>query len=135
MTVGQSLKKVRKNFALTQKQMAEGAQLSYRSYQEYEGDRVMPPVNAVIALADAYDVSADYLLGRVQTPDSMVIEEIAYDGENLFVHFRSNDWYQYLNVPKEVYDNFSAASSKGKFFLKNIMPNYSCVVCEEPPRR
>lgn len=69
MTVGQSLKKVRKNFALTQKQVAEKAQLSYRSYQEYEGDRIVPPVTAVIGLADAYNVSIDYLVGRTNVPE------------------------------------------------------------------
>ncbi|MBQ4404492.1 MAG: KTSC domain-containing protein [Selenomonadaceae bacterium] len=133
MTVGQSLKKVRKNFALTQKQMAAGAQLSYRSYQEYEGDRVMPPVTAVMALADAYDVSADYLLGRVPTPDSFVIEELAYSDGILYVHFRNNDWYQYRDVPEDVYKNFVAAPSKGKFFLKNIMPEYACSICTSAP--
>lgn len=68
MTVGQSLKKVRKNFALTQKQVAEKTKLSYRSYQEYEGDRSVPPVTAVIALADFFNVSIDYLVGRTDNP-------------------------------------------------------------------
>lgn len=68
MTVGQSLKKVRKNFALTQKQVAEKANLSYRSYQEYEGDRIIPPVTAIIALADFFNVSIDYLVGRTDNP-------------------------------------------------------------------
>ena len=134
MTYADALKRFRNRFGITQKQAALSAGILEQAYQKYEYGRD-PSVSVLCKLADAYDVSADYLLGRVQTPDSMVIEEIAYDGGSLFVHFRSNDWYQYLNVPKEVYDNFSAASSKGKFFLKNIMPNYSCVVCEEPPRR
>lgn len=68
MTVGQSLKKVRKNFSLTQKQVAEKAKLSYRSYQEYEGDRIIPPVTAIIALADFFNVSLDYLVGRTDNP-------------------------------------------------------------------
>ena len=68
MTVGQSLKKARKNFALTQKQAVEKAQLSYRSYQEYEGDRIIPPVTAIMALADAFNVSLDYLVGRTNNP-------------------------------------------------------------------
>ena len=68
MTVGQSLKKARKNFALTQKQAAEKAQLSYRSYQEYEGDRIIPPITAIMALADAFNVSLDYLVGRTDNP-------------------------------------------------------------------
>ena len=68
MTVGQSLKKVRKNFSLTQKQVAEKAKLSYRSYQEYEGDRSVPPVTAIMALADFFNVSLDYLVGRTDNP-------------------------------------------------------------------
>lgn len=68
MTVGQSLKKVRKNFALTQKQVAEKAKLSYRSYQEYEGDRIVPPVTAIMSLADFFNVSLDYLVGRSDNP-------------------------------------------------------------------
>lgn len=68
MTVGQALKNVRKKFALTQKQTAEGAKLPYRSYQDYERDVMVPSVTAIMSLADFFNVSTDYLLGRSDNP-------------------------------------------------------------------
>lgn len=50
------------------------------------------------------------------------IANIGYDPENqiLVVEFQNGGVYQYLNVPREVYDNFLLSSSHGKYFQDNI---------------
>lgn len=58
------LKELREGTGLTQKQMAEELNISPRAYQIYEYDEGLPTVQKLIALADFFDVSLDYLVGR-----------------------------------------------------------------------
>lgn len=69
MTCKERIKKLRISKGLTQKQLAEEAKLSARGIQNYElGERV-PTLQAAIALADFFDVSLDYLVGRSDNPE------------------------------------------------------------------
>lgn len=67
MTFADSLKRFRRDFQLTQKQVADSLELQESAYQRYEHGKTLPSVSIVTKLADAYDVSMDYLTGR--TPD------------------------------------------------------------------
>lgn len=53
---------------LTQKQVAEGIGVTEQAYQRYEYGKVVPSALVLIALADFYDVSLDYLCGRSDDP-------------------------------------------------------------------
>ncbi|WP_322180417.1 helix-turn-helix domain-containing protein [Neglectibacter caecimuris] len=58
------IKELRKEEKKTQADMGAVLGMSQRAYGHYEnGDRDMSP-EVLIALADYYDVSIDYLLGR-----------------------------------------------------------------------
>lgn len=68
MTCKERIKELRISKGLTQKQLAEETRLSERGIQNYElGERV-PTLQAAIALADYFDVSLDYLVGRSDDP-------------------------------------------------------------------
>ena len=67
MTISESLKRFSKEFRLSQKDVAGAIGMSQQSYQAYE-TRSNPSVAVITKLADAYDVSTDYLLGRSETP-------------------------------------------------------------------
>ena len=67
MTIAESLKRFRKTFRLSQKDVAMAIGTSQQSYQAYE-TRSNPSVAVITKLADTYDVSTDYLLGRSETP-------------------------------------------------------------------
>lgn len=54
---------------LTQKEVAAHLGMTERSYQHYEGGSRRPNFETLVALADLLDVSADYLLGRVDSPE------------------------------------------------------------------
>lgn len=56
---------------LTQKDVAVQLGMTERSYQHYEGGTRRPNFETLVALADLFDVSTDYLLGRVDTPGEM----------------------------------------------------------------
>lgn len=49
---------------MTQKEAAVGLDIGYRAYQCYEYDQRYPDVPGLIAIADYFDVSLDYLVGR-----------------------------------------------------------------------
>ena len=58
------LRELRKERKLTQEKMAEICGLKPRGYQEYEYDKGYPTVPGLVFLADFFNVSTDYLLGR-----------------------------------------------------------------------
>ena len=58
------LRGLRKEQGLTQREMAEACSVKPRTYQDYEYDKSYPTVAGLIFLADFFDVSTDYLLGR-----------------------------------------------------------------------
>ena len=60
---------LRKERNLTQKQLAEGVKLSEIAIQNYESGRRKPAYDALLALADFFDVSLDYLVGRSEVPE------------------------------------------------------------------
>ena len=44
--------------------------ITYRNYQHYENGKVEPNISGLITLANFFDVSLDYLIGRTDNPDS-----------------------------------------------------------------
>lgn len=64
MNIGERLKTLRKSKGVTQKSIAEAISITEVSYQRYEYGTVRPSLDALISLADYFDVSLDYLCGR-----------------------------------------------------------------------
>lgn len=61
------LKLLRKNISKTQKQVAIDINISERNYQRLEAGE-KPNHDTLLALADYFDVSLDYLVGRSDEP-------------------------------------------------------------------
>lgn len=53
-----------------QKDCAEACNISVRGYQYYEKGIKEPTLSKLIALADYFNVSLDYLVGRCDNPNS-----------------------------------------------------------------
>ena len=68
MTFADSLKRFRRDFGLTQKQVADSLEIQESAYRRYELGNSSPSISVVTKLADAYDVSMDYLTGRTSDP-------------------------------------------------------------------
>ncbi len=58
------LREIRKIRKKTQASCAKCVGVSTRSYQYYEAGDREPSISGIIALADFFDVTTDYLLGR-----------------------------------------------------------------------
>ena len=65
---GTHLREIRKSHQLTQKQVAEAIGITERNYQRYESDEQKPAFDMLIALADYFKISLDYLAGRSDNP-------------------------------------------------------------------
>ena len=64
------LRDLREDRDLKQKDLAKVLRIHQTTYSDYELNRLNVPVTALHTLADFYEVSVDYLLGRtnVKTP-------------------------------------------------------------------
>lgn len=58
------LKELRSERNVSQKDVASAIELSLRGFQYYEADKKEPTLSKVVALAEYFDVSIDYLVGR-----------------------------------------------------------------------
>ena len=68
MELTESLKRFRKEFNLTQRAVADSIGMAESAYQRYEWGLREPAYNKLRKLADAYNVSIDYLVGRTDNP-------------------------------------------------------------------
>lgn len=65
---GERLKTLRKERKIPQQILADLVGVKIRGYQLYESETTEPNIKSLIALADFYDVTIDYLVGRTDTP-------------------------------------------------------------------
>lgn len=64
MIFSQRLKAIRSNSRMKLREVADYLGVSLRTYQGYEAGRSEPSLEKLIALADYFDVTLDYLMGR-----------------------------------------------------------------------
>lgn len=63
------IRDLREDNDLTQRQIAEYLMCDQSLYSKYERGEREIPLNLIIKLADYYDVSIDYLIGRSKKPN------------------------------------------------------------------
>lgn len=82
------LKKLRKEEKLTQKDIATFLNISQPAYQQFESGKKKMNLETMEKLADYFNVSTDYLLGKTDFPeldlevdiDTAIDNSVAYDG-------------------------------------------------------
>ena len=67
MTFSQRLLFLRQESGMTQQQVADASQTTLRQYQRFEKGEQKPGFDNLIRLADCFQVSLDYLVGRSQS--------------------------------------------------------------------
>lgn len=68
MNLSDGLRRFRKEFNLTQKQIASTTEIAESLYQRYEYGKVVPSATVLIEIAEKFNVSLDYLVGRTDNP-------------------------------------------------------------------
>lgn len=85
--LSERLKQLRQNKGYTQDFMSNQLGISRVAYTKYEGGKNSPSPDKLQKLADIFEVSVDYLLGRIDDPtpyrnvDSDLDQERDLDGE------------------------------------------------------
>lgn len=73
-SIGSRLRKVREKKNLNQKEAAAALGLSNVVLNRYENDERLPDVDTLRNLAEFYNVTTDYLLGRTENPAMVNID-------------------------------------------------------------
>ncbi len=69
MNLSERLTQLKEERNILQKDIADGCNIPLRTYQRYEkGERDVPSLT-LMALADFFGVSLDYLVGRTDNPE------------------------------------------------------------------
>lgn len=105
------LRELRKSKNLTQKQVAKEINVSAQSYGYYENWINKPDPETLVKLADFFDVSIDFLVGRSDDFDNVTVVSKAPNGstpqeEELLKFFRginANDKLSVLRVARSFY--------------------------------
>ncbi|GAB0167498.1 helix-turn-helix transcriptional regulator [Lysinibacillus sp. CTST325] len=110
MKYGEILKKLRTEKGLSQKELTDRLTLNRSTYARYETSSTQPDFDTLSKLADFYNVSVDYILGRTNDKDSLHTQAGISDED-----------YNNLNAyQKEVIDFFL---TRENLFFKNQPEN------------
>ena len=63
------LKELRQNKAVSQKTVGNAVDISDRAYYDFERGKSKPAFGTLVALADYFGVSLDWLVGRTEKPE------------------------------------------------------------------
>ena len=74
MKINEALKVLRQNKGITQSEAAAMLEVSLSAYQKYEREKdcKMPSLDVLCRMADLYETSTDYLLGR--PTDALILD-------------------------------------------------------------
>ena len=68
------LKELRLKSEYSQKQLGDLLGITQQAVQKWEKDIAHPDIDALIKMADFFDVTIDYLLGRTDTPNVEIVK-------------------------------------------------------------
>ena len=125
-----NLKKARENIGLTQSQVADRLGISDGTYKNYEQGKREPNNTLLSKIADLYEVSTDYLLGRTN------IKQMATEQSDEL------DDIDILEVENRIIEKYTALSEEMRAFCIDLFRQISGVVItqngevrHEPPQR
>ena len=96
MTFGEKLQSLRQKAGMSQDVLAERLQVSRQAVSRWERDETMPETDKVVALADIFGVTTDYLLRPQPKQTETAAEEPPRqqkDWVERFLDFAKRKWY------------------------------------------
>ena len=123
--LGDKIKYLRKKHKITQQNMAQALDIARSTYTSYENNNRSPDYELLIKMADYFNVSTDFLLGRTErtnleaneTPDQSDHNKEASsynfaDVINHLIEVREISEEDYAYITKQVEDFISYAKNK-----------------------
>lgn len=118
VTFGQRLKELRKSKRLTQQQLADIFFLNKSSISRYENGSQLPENEQLQKLADYFEVSIDYLLGRDENPNPTSSPEMLTKKEKLDIEKEALQMIENIDKAKVVEFCGNPADDEDKEFLR-----------------
>lgn len=124
----ENIKKLRKSRGLTQKEIAEELGITQPTYQQWESGKRSPTGETLEKLADFFNVSTDFLLGRNNSEQvglSKFTNELnrRYD-DVIVLSFMNNDFFGFCTVIEEIALN-SIRTALGTDMTTEIVSDYT----------
>jgi len=110
LMIGERLRKLRKANNLTQEQVAAYLNVAKSTISQYENNINEPDLETIIRLADWYDVTLDYMMGRELYPLPANPEELA----PILRERLTDDELEYLQDSLELYRKWKARGMSTK---------------------
>jgi len=82
LTIGQTIKKLRKERNLTQEELAKQLNITYQAISKWENETGMPDISQIVPLASVFGVSTDVLFGTFGIDDNEEILRIVDNAQN-----------------------------------------------------
>jgi len=105
MSIGETIKKLRKQKDLTQEQLAEYLNISPQAISRWEINSTLPDITFIPMLANIFDVSSDILLGIDIDAKEKRIEAIYKEATNHFYNHQNNEAEKLLRTALTEYPN------------------------------
>ncbi len=83
---------------LSQREMAKAMQVSQATYNNWENSKTQPSIEQLVSLADFFDVSVDYLIGRT-----------------------TDEGFSSLPIENEILSSYRALDEEGREAIKHIL--------------
>ena len=107
-TLGTRLQELRKQKGLTQEQLAEKLNVTNQSVSKWEKDINAPDILLLVALADLFETSVDYLLGRNENRPIVSVTQKGIDQLVLKIRILSADKDKVnINLPLSIVKIFA----------------------------
>jgi len=74
MKFGVRLKNLREEFSLTQQKLSEKVNIAKSTISKYENDLLEPNLEQLSSIAELFNVSTDYLLGRTDDREASIMD-------------------------------------------------------------
>lgn len=108
--IGERLKMLRKEKGLTMKEIGKIIGVSDAAWTKYETNRAEPSIESLIKIADYFQVSLDFLLGRTNIREPQFVEK----ANTLSEFLKEFEWTK-IGDPSQMYflvENLSASIAK-----------------------
>ena len=101
-TIGKKIRRLRESRELSRVEVAAKLGLTYAALSKYETDKREPDYGTILNMAEFFDVSIDFLLGREENPYSIKsIKAIGYDDKLIDISALSPDMQQLVRKMAE----------------------------------
>lgn len=92
-------REIRKENNLSQQEIAKILEIDQKTYSNYENNKTEPTISSIIKMADYFDVSLDYLVGRQYNNN---IGHITTDENELICDYRKLNQINKIKILSEL---------------------------------